>query len=79
MTIYDGLTSVVTNYFGPAGVFLVNAVLDKEGIAKNAITKEDLPKIADAAYKRGKEYNILGEEKLEKMKKEILALAKTAD
>jgi hypothetical protein len=79
MTIYDGLTSVVTNYFGPAGLFLVNAVLDKEGVAKSEITKAHLPQIAEAAYKRGKGYNILGEDKLQKMKKEILALEKTAD
>jgi len=78
MNIYDGLVSVVKDYFGPAGSFLVNAILDRLVISKDKVTKEDLPKVADAVCVRGKEYNILKEDKISQMKQDILDLGKSA-
>jgi len=77
MNIYDDLVKVVKGYFGPAGSFLVNATLERLGIVRDKITKEDLPKIAEAVCKRGNEYNVLKEEKINQMKKDILDLVKT--
>ena len=70
--LYEKLVEIMTREMGTLGKFIVKKQCTENGINPDNIRKEDLPVLANALYKVMLTFG--GQEKAEKLKKEILSL-----